>query len=169
MVTAELLDLGRFDRVLSSVHSLATDGSTAEASDAYLTREPAGVIREYLAETLRMVQLFDAFEVLAHIDYPLRYWPYDVMPFDPGGFEEEYRVVLRELAGSGKVLELNTRVPMPRQILRWWYEEGGQHITFASDAHDPDSLARGFADAAAMAAACGFRSGRHPYDQWRRD
>jgi histidinol-phosphatase (PHP family) len=76
--------------------------------------------------------------------------------------------VLRALATAGKALEVNTRVPLHPQIVRWWHQEGGHAITFGSDAHDPTALARGFADAAAMAEANGFRPGRHPNDFWRR-
>ncbi|MER7129642.1 hypothetical protein [Streptosporangium saharense] len=52
--------------------------------------------------------------------------------------------------------------------MRWWHREGGQAVTFASDAHDPVSLAHGFSEAREMAEAYGFRSGTHPADLWRR-
>jgi histidinol-phosphatase (PHP family) len=65
-------------------------------------------------------------------------------------------------------LEVNTNAPLHPEILGWWHEEGGEAITFASDAHDPTRLARSFADAAATVEAYGFRPGRHPYDFWRR-
>jgi len=54
------------------------------------------------------------------------------------------------------------------EVVRWWRDEGGQAITFGSDAHDPTALANGFAQAAAMVEAHGFRPGRHPYDFWTR-
>jgi histidinol-phosphatase (PHP family) len=50
--------------------------------------------------------------------------------------------------------------------VRWWREEGGEAVTFGSDAHTPARIARGFAEAAAMVEAQGFRAGRHPYDLW---
>jgi histidinol-phosphatase (PHP family) len=123
---------------------------------------------EYLAEAIRMIEQFDAFEVLAHIDYPVRYWPIDAAPYDPHAFEDQYRSVLRALATGGKALEVNTRVPLHPQIVRWWHQEGGQTVTFASDAHDPSALAHGFAEATAMVEACGFRPGRGLHDFWRR-
>ena len=55
-----------------------------------------------------------------------------------------------------------------RVILRWWREVGGAAITFGSDAHEPESIARGFAEAAQMAEAHGFRPGRMPHDLWAR-
>jgi histidinol-phosphatase (PHP family) len=52
--------------------------------------------------------------------------------------------------------------------VRWWYEAGGEVLTFGSDAHNPSSVARDFSEAAAMAEAAGFRAGRYPHDFWRR-
>jgi histidinol-phosphatase (PHP family) len=132
-------------------------------------RRAVEVVRDYLAETARLIEWFPRFEVLAHIDYPVRSWPKDAKPFDPHDFEDEYRHVLRPLADAGKTLEVNTRVPLHPEILAWWREEGGQTITFASDAYDPDALAGGFHEAAAVAAAAGFRAGQSPLDFWCRD
>ena len=62
-----------------------------------------------LSETLRMIESSDMFEVLAHIDYPVRGWPAAAGMFDPADFEDEFRAVLHALASSGRVLEVNTR------------------------------------------------------------
>ncbi|MFI8891936.1 PHP domain-containing protein [Streptomyces paradoxus] len=165
-----LLEAGDFERVLASVHSAPTaDGSGfTEVSSRYGDQPPAEVVRAYLVETVRLIEQFEAFEVLAHIDYPVRYWPASEKPYDPYDFEEEYRHALRLLAAAGKVLEVNTRVPLHPQVLAWWRAEGGQAITFASDAHDPAALARGFGDAVHMAEAAGFRPGRDPHSFWSR-
>jgi histidinol-phosphatase (PHP family) len=161
-----LLAAGGFDRVLGSLHSLAVGGGYRMVDDLY-GEWPAGkVMGEYLAEALRLAESDAPFAVLAHIDYPVRTWPRRAGAFDPGVFEEQYRAVLAALAGSGRALEFNTRVPLHPQILRWWYQCGGEAVCFGSDAHEPSAVARGFADAAAMAEACGFRPGRHPHDLW---
>ena len=94
----------------------------------------------------------------------IRYWPVTATPFDPCDFEQELRHVLRTLADAEKLLEVNTRVPLHNNIVKWWREEGGRAVTFGSDAHEPSTLAAGFADAMAMVEAFGFRRGRHPYD-----
>jgi histidinol-phosphatase (PHP family) len=57
---------------------------------------------------------------------------------------------------------------MDPAILRWWRAEGGGAVSFGSDAHLPAALATGFAEAAAVAEACGFRPGRDPADFWIR-
>lgn len=65
-----------------------------------------------------MIKICDTFAVLAHIDYPVRQWPADAGPYDPGAFEEDYREVLRALACTSRALEVNTKVPPHSQIVR---------------------------------------------------
>ena len=76
--------------------------------------------------------------------------------------------MLRALARSGRALEVNTRLPMDARIVRWWHEAGGDAVSFGSDAHEPSAVATGFAEAAAMVEAQGFRPGRTPLDFWTR-
>jgi histidinol-phosphatase (PHP family) len=165
--TAELIELGGFDRKLASVHTVRhPDERLLDPAEAYHVLDGAAVVREYLAEVARLAAGSDAFDVLAHIDYPIRYWP-GTRP-DPRAFEAEYRHALRTLAGTGRALEVNTQVPLDPLIVRWWHQEGGQTLTFGSDAHEPALLARGLRAAAAMVEALGFRPGRHPFDLWMR-
>jgi histidinol-phosphatase (PHP family) len=159
--------IGEFDRLLGSVHSLALDGPRM-VDHLFTSFELGDLMRAYLAEVLRLVESPAPFAVLAHIDYPVRYWPAEAGPFDAAAFEDEYRTVLAALARSGRALEVNTRVPLPAPIVRWWYEAGGEALTFGSDAHHPSSVAREFAGAAAMAEAAGFQAGGYLDDIWRR-
>lgn len=167
---AEVLGAGRFDRVLGSLHCLPLpNGGFAEPPGLYEHREAAEVVQAYATEVARLVNESDAFSVLAHIDYPIRYWPKETAgPFDLSAFEEEFRFALRATARSGRALEISTRIPLHATLLRWWREEGGDAVTFGSDAHEPSAIARGFREAAKMAEAYGFRPGPHPYDLWGR-
>jgi histidinol-phosphatase (PHP family) len=166
-VTA-LLAAGSFDRVLGSVHSLAADGIRMVDGELFERLGPDELMRAYLAETLRLADSAAPFAVLAHLDYAVRYWPAAAGPFDPARFEDEFRAVLGALARSGRALELNTRVPLAARIIRWWHEAGGAALAFGSDAHEPALVADGFAAAADVAAAAGFRPGRDPHDFWLR-
>jgi histidinol-phosphatase (PHP family) len=163
-----LLSAGTFDRVLGSLHSLTEAEPWMIDDYPYERIGPAAVIRTYLAEALRLAESPAPFAVLAHIDYPLRFWPASAGPFDPTVFAEEYRTVLRALARSGRALEINTRVPLPATIVRWWHEAGGEAVSFGSDAHHPAAVANGFTAAAAVAEAAGFHPGRYPHDFWLR-
>lgn len=166
---AAVLAAGRFDRVLGSLHVLPDGrGGYAETWALFPGRDPAELVRDYLAELVKLIEGSDVFAVLAHLDYPVRSWPASAGPFDPARFEDEFRTVLRTLAGTGRALEFNTRLPLDPVILAWWRQAGGEAVSFGSDAHRPDLLAGGFAEAAAVAEACGFRPGRHPMDFWVR-
>jgi histidinol-phosphatase (PHP family) len=165
---AAVLSSGRFDRLLGSVHTLPSGGRLVYAR-ALLRREPARVLmRRYFAEVIAMIEGSDLFEVLAHLDYPRRYWPEAAGRYQETDFEEEYRAVLRALASSGRVLELNTASPLVSvSLLRWWREEGGTALSFGSDAHLPGYVGERFGEAASLAEAAGFRPGRDPFDFWR--
>ncbi|GIF18317.1 histidinol-phosphatase (PHP family) [Actinoplanes tereljensis] len=165
---AALLDAGGFERVLGSLHCLPLDAGFAEPPAHLRRRAAADVVRDYLAEVPRVIAGSDVFGVLAHIDYAVRFWPADGDPFDVSDFEDEFRAALRALADSGRVLEINTWGPPRPELVRWWRDEGGEAVTFGSDAHLPDLLGRRFAEAVAVAEAHGFRAGAHPYDRWWR-
>ena len=166
---SRVLAAGRFDRVLGSLHTLPDRGTFAEPWGIYPHRDAHEVVREYLAGVATMMSTSGMFSVLAHIDYPVRSWPAErAGPFDPSAFEEEFRYALRATARSGRALELNTRLPLHATILTWWHEEGGDAVTFGSDAHLPPFVAHGFTEAAQMAEAHGFRPGPNPHDLWGR-
>jgi histidinol-phosphatase (PHP family) len=166
---AQVLAAGRFDRVLGSLHTLPDQGAFAEPWGIYPHRDPQEVVRDYLVDVATMVSTTEMFTVLAHIDYPVRSWPTEKAgPFDPTTFEDEFRYALRATAQSGRALEVNTRLPLHGAILSWWHEEGGEAITFGSDAHLPSLVGHGFAEAAQMAEAHGFRGGKNLFDSWNR-
>ncbi|HEV7708737.1 MAG TPA: PHP domain-containing protein [Asanoa sp.] len=161
---------GGFDRVLGSVHARpAGDGRFLELSHAYATLPAAQVVRDYLAEAARMVSTNTDFEVLAHLDYPLRYWPASAGPCEITAFEPEFREALAAVHRSGRILEVNTRQVFHAELLDWWRAAGGRAVTFGSDAHDPDALARQFRAAADAAVAHGFRAGPDPVGPWTRE
>lgn len=166
--TSRVLASGTFDRVLGSLHCLPDGDGFREPSDLYPRRDADEVLRTYLLEVANLVSQSDAFSVLGHIDYAVRSWPHGRGLFDPAPYEDEFRHALRGTAQSGKALEINTVVPLQAIIVRWWREEGGDAVTFGSDAHDPSKVAQGFTDAASMAAANGFRPGHDPFAMWVR-
>jgi len=163
-----VLAAGRFDRVLGSLHALAWEGRMVNSSRLLRLLPPAEAMRRYLAEVVKVIEGSDVFEVLAHLDYPRRQWPGTAGAFAESDFEEEYRAVLRALARSGRVLEINTFSPVwPVTLLRWWRQEGGTAVSFGSDAHVPGRVADKFPEAVAVAEAAGFSRGRGPTDFWR--
>ena len=166
--TADLLRSARFDRVLGSVHSVGGPEAPRLVDHAMRDRPAADVLRDYLAEAGRMVASDAPFAVLAHIDYPVRHWPADAAPFRPTDFKDEFRSVLDALAGSRRALEINTRVPLAAELVAWWADAGGDAVSFGSDAHAPDRVGHGFADAARRALDCGFAPGTDVTALWSR-
>ena len=167
---AAVLNQAPFDRVLGSLHSIVHEGRLVYTDRVFGHRPAGDVVRDYFAELLRLVENSDVFQVLAHCDYPRRYWPTELAgAYREADFEEEYRTVFRALAASDRALELNTASPLASvELLRWWYQEGGGAVSFGSDAHKPLRVGEHFEVAVDIAAAAGFRPGSDEYAFWRR-
>jgi histidinol-phosphatase (PHP family) len=158
-----------FDRVLGSLHAVPYQGKLVAADALFGSMADDEVMRYYFAELVRLIEGSDLFQVLAHMDFPRRYWPRGAHLYREEGFEEEYRTVLRTLAASGRVLEINTKSPLASvDMVRWWHEEGGTAVSFGSDAHLPQRVGDRFKLAVDVVEAAGFRAGHDPYDFWRR-
>lgn len=176
--TAAFLAAGRLDRVLGSVHCVRIGDRPVDASQfrGLAPAEAKDAVRAYFGELLAMVESTQPFEVLAHLDYPKRYWPEGIGPYREEDFEAEMRAVLVAARKRGLVLELNTtrndageeRFCPGVKVLRWWHEVGGDAVSFGSDAHDPDKLARGFELAAQIVQVAGFKPSPDPMAFWRR-
>jgi len=176
---AAVLATGPLDRVLGSVHCIRDAGgglTDVATGDLMAPERAAATLSAYFAELLALVESSQPFEILAHLDYPKRYWPHAELPYREEDHEEAIRAVLRGAAARGSVLELNTtRGAEPHRgmcpgatVLRWWVEEGGRAVSMGSDAHDPERIARGFELACQLADAAGFRPNDDPAGCWLR-
>jgi histidinol-phosphatase (PHP family) len=163
-----LVAASRFERILGSLHAVPVDGRLTAADDLFRLMPADEVMRRYFAEVLRLIQGSDLFQVLAHLDFPRRMWPWSADPYDEERFEAEYRAVLRALAASDRVLEVNTKSPLvSASLVRWWREAGGRAVSFGSDAHQPWRVGDKFKLAVDIVEAAGFRAGRDRFDFWR--
>jgi histidinol-phosphatase (PHP family) len=157
-----------FDRVLGSLHAVPYKGRLVAADALFGNMPDAEVMRYYFTELLALIEGSDLFQVLAHLDFPRRYWPNGPHLYREDAFEEEYRAVLRALASSERVLEINTKSPLASvDQIRWWREEGGTAVSFGSDAHLPRRVGDRFKLAIDVVEAAGFKAGHDPYDFWR--
>jgi len=154
--------------VLGSLHSLSLDGRLVGVG-RLLYVDADTTMRRYLGEMVTMIEQSDVFQVLAHVDFPRRYWPGGTDRYVEKDYEEEYRAVFRALAGSGRALEVNTSSPLASvDQVRWFREEGGDAVSFGSDAHQPTAVGQRFDLAVDVVEAAGFRPGRDRFDFWRR-
>ena len=176
--TAAVLAAGPLDRVLGSVHCFEHRGRLMDASQLGGLRvaDVTEAVRAYFLETLAVVESSQPFEVLAHLDYPKRYWPHAELRYREEDYEDEIRAVLQGAAARGAALELNTtRGAEPERglcpgptVLRWWVETGGRALSFGSDSHEPGKIALGFQLAAELAEGCGFKPNDDPTSFWMR-
>ena len=157
-----------WDRVLGSLHAVPWNGRVIAADALFNHMHHDDAMRLYFDELLRLVEGSDLFEVLAHPDFPRRYWPAGPHRYGEKPFEEEYRTVFRALAASGRVLEINTKSPLSSvELIGWWRDSGGRAVSFGSDAHLPNRVGDRFKLAVDIVEQAGFRPGRDPYDYWR--
>jgi histidinol-phosphatase (PHP family) len=157
-----------FDRILGSLHAIPLDGKLRSTDEMFRRMSAGAAMRLYFAELLRLVEGSDIFGVLAHLDFPRRMWPRTAAPYQERAFEPEIRAVLRALAASGRILEVNTKSPLASpELLRWWRDAGGTAVSFGSDAHQPWRVGDRFKLAVDVVEAAGFRAGRDRFDFWR--
>lgn len=164
-----LLDAGRFERVLGSLHSIELDGEFLEPPSLFAALGPDEVLERWFGELAELAGSPAPYDLLTHLDYPLRHRPASAPPFAWSRHEPAVREVLSRLAGSGRALELNTRLPLAPVVLEWWIEAGGRTISIGSDAHRPEDVGRGLREAADVATRLGFGPGERPEDLWRLD
>ena len=168
---AAVLAAGDFQRVLGSLHAMEFEGRLEYVNAAlFRALDPHALMERYLWDMVVLVGSSSVFNVLAHCDYPRRYWPADrVGAYREADFEEGYRAVFRELASSGRALEINTSSPLASaELIRWWWQEGGDAVSFGSDAHRAFRVGDKFDVAVDVVESAGFAPGRNRFDFWRR-
>ena len=106
----DVLDRGQFDLVLGSVHTVVAGGASVEISE--LGPEPAmdpdALMQSYCDELTQLIDGPIQFEVLAHLEYPRRYWPAGWPCYESADHWKLIQEVLAAAAHRGLVLEFNT-------------------------------------------------------------
>jgi histidinol-phosphatase (PHP family) len=156
----ELLGAYPWDYSLGSLHWV---GNQNVFSPEYFDYGKDLSYRRYFTELLNLVRE-GTFDILAHMDIVKRYGFDFHGPYDPVYFEESIREVLRTCAQKGIAIEVNTstlRRPIQQTtptnpILEWFRQEGGQWVTFGSDAHKPEHVGYGHNIALQSLTAAGF-------------
>ena len=153
---------GDYDMVIGSLHDLRPDRSIYTAYDYSQQEVRDEMYRQFFEEAREMVRVAD-FDTFGHYDYPIRKME---------GFTEpsltpwkEYALpFLKELAESGKALEINTvgqrrwmgRVGGEQWVLEAFRQYGGRYITVGTDAHYARHVGIHVKEAYAAMRAAGF-------------
>ena len=153
------------DFVIGSVHNFhAIQGKQDFYSADY--SDPAAchaALEDYLDSLYALSGLPDCYDTLAHILYPVRYIRQAGQDIDltQRDYPERLRRVLERVARAGKALEVNTwrgrTTDEWEPILRQFKALGGEYVTVGSDAHKPQDVGKGVAEAYEVLRRCGFR------------
>ncbi|MDO4269868.1 MAG: histidinol-phosphatase HisJ family protein [Eubacteriales bacterium] len=159
----EFIRSHELDMVIGSLHAMPNDLDIYFHDFARLNCD--AFLRDYFDELLKM-ERYGGFDVLAHIDYPLRVMRHgDYVPsFDQ--YMDRVRQVLRACVERGYALELNAagvagwqrKVGPPQNILYEYKRLGGERISIGSDSHALDTVGRGVGDCVENAKKAGFSS-----------
>ncbi|MBR5049143.1 MAG: histidinol-phosphatase HisJ family protein [Erysipelotrichaceae bacterium] len=101
----------------------------------------------YYREILKVMNSFDHYSVLAHLDLIVRYDRQGIYPFE--AVEDLIAEILKKAVAEGKGIELNTSswhydlkdTQPSRRILKLYRDLGGRIITVGSDAHRTEYVA----------------------------
>jgi len=137
-----LLDRYPYDFVIGSLHYVGDDFMF---DNKLLQRRGADeIMQSYFLELGEMTRA-PQFDILGHMDVPVRNGRPIWGSYDPRRYEVLVRAVLQNCIRCGIALDVNSaglRKPannlMPDLLILHWYREmGGQRLTLGSDAHAP--------------------------------
>lgn len=135
-----------FDYVLCSIHCVK--GVDIYEPAYYIGKKKQDVVSDYLTDMLACIKSHPQLDALAHIDYIVRYWPYnDELKLSDA--PDLWDAVFKELAQREIPMEINTRrtdklsaINAYGEILSRFKELGGKYFVTGSDAHNVDSVGR---------------------------
>ena len=140
-----------FDQVIGSIHML--DGEDIFVKEFFDGKDKISVYTNYFNVMAQEAAVND-FDVLGHIDYICRAATFDDTSIDYDRFKAEIDKVLKIVVERDKVLELNTRRLISKNIfmeLKPVYESyknfGGKYVTIGSDAHRAEVVGDHFDEA----------------------
>lgn len=159
----EITEKYPFDFVIGSVH--VVEGKDPYYNDSFPGLSDTEIYRKAFQETTEILKNVDAFDVLGHIDYIVRYGKYQAKEYSYEAFAGDLDTILKQIMRMGKGIELNTAGlkyglgfchPHP-DVLKRYRELGGEIITVGADGHKPEHIAYGFEKAGEILRECGFR------------
>ncbi|MEE0441000.1 MAG: histidinol-phosphatase HisJ family protein [Thomasclavelia sp.] len=159
----DLINQYPFDFVIGSIHVI--DHTEFYYGDFFkgLTKEKAH--RRFFEETLKCVKTFDCFNVLGHLDYIMRYGPYDNKKVEHTKYQDIIDEIFKTLIDKDKGIEVNTSgyavngncgFPNYNQVKRY-FDLGGRIITIGTDSHVVDRIGQHVEDVKDNLKKIGFK------------
>ena len=155
-----------FDFIIGSQHTADKYDICCNRDAFFLGKTKVDAYSEHLQEMLQNVRSYDCFDVLGHIDYIIRYGPYEDRNMHVYEFGDLLGEIFKTLAEKGKGIEINTsgfryglgRAHQHIDILRKYREAGGEIVTVGSDAHNPRDVGKFLNEAAEILRGAGFKA-----------
>lgn len=151
-----------FDFVIGSVHSVQGHDVALDFFQKHSDPEGYDI---YFGEMLQDVQRIEAYDVLGHLDYIVRYSNQGSKGFGLSDYIEIIEEILKQVIAHGKGIEMNMSglkyglgAPHPQpEILKRYRELGGEIITVGADGHIPEHIAYDYQLADDILKSCGFK------------
>ena len=135
-----------FDFVIGSIHVI--DHTEFYYGDFFKNLNKEQAHQAFFEETLRCVKNFDCFNGLGHLDYIMRYGPYEDKKVEHKKYQNIIDEIFKNLIIKNKGIEVNTSgyavnqtcgFPNFEQVQRY-YDLGGRIITIGTDSHTSDRV-----------------------------
>jgi histidinol-phosphatase (PHP family) len=172
-LSRELAEGAEIDFIIGSVHRVRGE------EDFYFIdydRPDMPVLLRKYYEVLLELSTFDCFDVMGHINYPLRAMSAEQEKrAGLGVFDGLLRETLASLAAHGRGIEANSHcmkegvggILPALEIMKMFRGSGGRIVTTGSDAHEASQVGAGIPEAEALLREAGFKEisffkGRRP-------
>ncbi|MCL1881110.1 MAG: PHP domain-containing protein [Oscillospiraceae bacterium] len=167
------LNSHEYDMILGSCHIIRNKGDFYHMDYSKPENAPDTVLKQYFEELIELCEWCGefkktspkgdkAFDVLAHLTYPLRYMKAKGVDASVNEHLKAIDTLFEIMVKHEIALEINTQTylqsiicPELTQVKRF-REFGGKLITIGSDAHNADTLAQGLNHGIKIAKAAGF-------------
>lgn len=150
-----------FDFIILSVHQV--EDQEFWTQDFQRGRAQQEYNERYYQELLSLVEHYQDYSVLGHLDLIVRYDEKGVWPFVK--VRPYVEQILKRVIRDGKGIEVNTSykryglsdMTPSREILKLYQELGGRILTLGSDSHKPEHLGAYIKETKDMLRTMGFR------------
>ncbi|MBL4932401.1 histidinol-phosphatase HisJ family protein [Clostridium paridis] len=158
-----IINSNPFDYVIGSVHMVNGKDIYVDFYNPEKSKDELYI--EYLVAMEKLVDSFDCFDALGHIDYACRYAPYEDKEIHIELYGEYIDNVLKKLLSKDKLLELNTRMLHEKEryislykIFKRYKDLGGKYVTLGSDAHGKSAIGVNFKEANELITSIGLKA-----------
>ncbi len=150
------------DMIILSIHRV--DDEFFNNGAFFKGRQTLDIYEDYYNCTLDVINSFEDFDILGHIDILDNYSDYIIEKIAFEKYSYLVKIVLKRLVELNKGLEINTsiyekneeQILIQLKILQMYKKLGGEIITIGSDAKSPNNVGFGYDKAVEVAKKAGF-------------